>query len=88
MHTFVHYYCRDKFQITPFFEVCILNSPYFSLCNITYRILLHTTRVVAKRRVQSVQIAPLEEQYHNSKNTTFQERGKTTGLGDAIALKE
>jgi hypothetical protein len=33
-------------------------------------------------------IAPLEEHCHNSKNTTFQERGKTTGWGDAIASKE
>jgi hypothetical protein len=33
-------------------------------------------------------IAPLEERCHNSKNTTFQERGKTTGWGDAIASKE
>jgi hypothetical protein len=35
-----------------------------------------------------VSIASLEENCHNSKNTTFQERGKTTGRGDAIALKE
>jgi hypothetical protein len=33
-------------------------------------------------------IAPLEEHCHNSKNTTFQERRKTTGQGDAIASKE
>jgi hypothetical protein len=33
-------------------------------------------------------IAPLEEHCHNSKNTTFQERGKTTGQDDAIASKE
>jgi hypothetical protein len=33
-------------------------------------------------------IAPLEEHCHNSKNTTFQERGTTTGRGDAIASKE
>jgi hypothetical protein len=33
-------------------------------------------------------IAPLAEHCHNSKNTTFQERGKTTGQGDAIASKE
>jgi hypothetical protein len=33
-------------------------------------------------------IAPLEEHCHNSKNTTFQERGKTTGRGDAVASKE
>jgi hypothetical protein len=32
--------------------------------------------------------APLQEHCHNSKNTTFQERGKTTGQGDAIASKE
>jgi hypothetical protein len=32
-------------------------------------------------------ITPLEEQSHNSKNTTFHERGKTTGQGDAIAPK-
>jgi hypothetical protein len=29
-----------------------------------------------------------EEHCHNSKNTTFQERGKTTGWGDAIASTE
>jgi hypothetical protein len=33
-------------------------------------------------------IAPIEEHCHNSKNTAFQERGKTTGMGDAIASKE
>jgi hypothetical protein len=33
-------------------------------------------------------IAPLEEHCHNSKNTTYQERGKTTGRGNAIASKE
>jgi hypothetical protein len=33
-------------------------------------------------------IAPLEEQCRNSKNTTFQERGNTTGRGDAVASKE
>jgi hypothetical protein len=33
-------------------------------------------------------IAPLEEHCHSSKNTTFQERGNTTGRGDAIASKE
>jgi hypothetical protein len=33
-------------------------------------------------------IAPPAEHCHNSKNTTFQERGKTTGRGDAIASKE
>jgi hypothetical protein len=32
--------------------------------------------------------APLEEHCHNSKNTTFHERGKTIGRGDAIASKE
>jgi hypothetical protein len=32
--------------------------------------------------------APIEEHCHNSKNTTFQEKGKTTGQGDAIASKE
>jgi hypothetical protein len=30
----------------------------------------------------------IEEHYHNSKNTTFQERGKTTGQDDAITSKE
>jgi hypothetical protein len=33
-------------------------------------------------------ITPIAEHCHNSKNTTFQERGKTTGRGDAIASKE
>jgi hypothetical protein len=33
-------------------------------------------------------IVPLEEHCRNSKNTNFQERGKTTGRGDAIASKE
>jgi hypothetical protein len=33
-------------------------------------------------------IALPEEHFHNSKNTTFQQRGKTTGRGDAIASKE
>jgi hypothetical protein len=33
-------------------------------------------------------VAPLEEHCHKSKNTTFQERGKTTGRGDAVASKE
>jgi hypothetical protein len=33
-------------------------------------------------------ISPLEEHWHNSKNTTFQERGIITGRGDAIASKE
>jgi hypothetical protein len=33
-------------------------------------------------------IAPLAEHCRNLKNTTFQERGKTTGWGDAIASKE
>jgi hypothetical protein len=33
-------------------------------------------------------IAPLEEHYHNLRYTTFQERGKTTGQGNAIASKE
>jgi hypothetical protein len=33
-------------------------------------------------------IAPPAEHCHNLKNTTFQERGKTTGRGDAIASKE
>jgi hypothetical protein len=32
--------------------------------------------------------APLEEHCNNSKNATFQERGKTTGQGDATASKE
>jgi hypothetical protein len=31
---------------------------------------------------------PLEELCHNSKNTSFQEREKTTGTGNAIASKE
>jgi hypothetical protein len=35
-----------------------------------------------------VYIAPLEEHCHNPKNTTFQEKGKTIGRGDAIASKE
>jgi hypothetical protein len=38
--------------------------------------------------INACHIAPLEEHFHNSKNTTFQERGKTTRLGDAIASKE
>jgi hypothetical protein len=33
-------------------------------------------------------ISPLGEQCHNSKYTAFQERGKTTDRGDAIASKE
>jgi hypothetical protein len=33
-------------------------------------------------------IAPLEEHCHNLENTTFQERGNTTGQGDAITPKE
>jgi hypothetical protein len=33
-------------------------------------------------------IAPPAEHCRNSKNTTFQERGKTTGQGDAITSKE
>jgi hypothetical protein len=33
-------------------------------------------------------IAPLEEHCHSPKNTTFQERGETTGQGDAVASKE
>jgi hypothetical protein len=33
-------------------------------------------------------IALLEENCQNLKNTTFQETGKTTGRGDAIASKE
>jgi hypothetical protein len=33
-------------------------------------------------------ITPLEEHGHNSKDTTFQERGKITGRGDEIAPKE
>jgi hypothetical protein len=36
----------------------------------------------------SKHIAPVEEYCHNSKNTNFQKRGKTTGRGDAIASKE
>jgi hypothetical protein len=40
------------------------------------------------REVVVYYIAPLEEQCHNSINTTFQERGKTTGRGEAIASKE
>jgi hypothetical protein len=31
---------------------------------------------------------PLQEYCHNSENTTFQERGKPTGLVDAIASNE
>jgi hypothetical protein len=33
-------------------------------------------------------ITSLEEHCHNSKYTAFQERGKTTGWGDAIPSKE
>jgi hypothetical protein len=33
-------------------------------------------------------ITPIEEMCHNSKSTTFQEKRKTTGWGDAIASKE
>jgi hypothetical protein len=33
-------------------------------------------------------IAPPAEHCHNSKNTTLQDRGKTTGRGAAIASKE
>jgi hypothetical protein len=33
-------------------------------------------------------IAPPAQRCHNSKNTTFLERGKPTGRGDAIASKE
>jgi hypothetical protein len=45
------------------------------------------TNTVIKRRYRQ-HIAPLEEHCHNSKNTTFQERGKPTGRGDAIVSKE
>jgi hypothetical protein len=37
---------------------------------------------------EDTHIAPLEEQCHSLKNTTFQESGKTTDRGDAIATKE
>jgi hypothetical protein len=37
---------------------------------------------------KDINIAPPAEHCHNLKNTTFQERGKTTGQGDAIAPKE
>jgi hypothetical protein len=33
-------------------------------------------------------VAPLAEHCHNSKNPTFQERGKPTDRNDAIASKE
>jgi hypothetical protein len=33
-------------------------------------------------------IAPVEEHCHNSKNTAFQDIGKTAGWGEAIASKE
>jgi hypothetical protein len=39
------------------------------------------------RQVLIQHVAPPEEHCHNSKNTTFQERGKTTGRGDAIVIK-
>jgi hypothetical protein len=41
---------------------------------------------VSKGYIQD--IAPPEEHCHNSKNTTFQERGKTTGRDNATASKE
>jgi hypothetical protein len=37
---------------------------------------------------QLIHITPLENHCHNSKNTTFQERGKTAGRGDAVTSKE
>jgi hypothetical protein len=40
------------------------------------------------RQVLIQHVAPLEEHCHKSKNTTFQEKGKTTGQGDAIPSKE
>jgi hypothetical protein len=43
---------------------------------------------VSAVRCSDEHIAPPEERCHNTKNTTFQERGKTTGRGDAIASKE
>jgi hypothetical protein len=45
--------------------------------------MLHDERV----RVQQ-HIAPLDEHCHNSKNTNFQERGKTTGGGEATTPKK
>jgi hypothetical protein len=43
---------------------------------------------VEKKEEIRQHIAPLDEHRHISKNTTFQERGETTGWGDAIASKE
>jgi hypothetical protein len=47
-------------------------------------------RKISGKTLEQIQthIAPLEEHCHNSKNTAFQQRGKTTGRGDAIASKE
>jgi hypothetical protein len=66
-------------------------------CRVPYMIIIET----ALLRVPSLEcevvdsykffgckhIEPVEEHCHNSKNTTFQERGKTTGGGDAITSK-
>jgi hypothetical protein len=41
-----------------------------------------------KKAGRGIHITPLEEHCHNQKNTTFQERGKSTGQGEAIASKE
>jgi hypothetical protein len=46
------------------------------------------TWIVTQDNLARRLVAPLEENCHNSKNTTFKERGKTTGWGDAIASKE
>jgi hypothetical protein len=47
---------------------------------------LYTVYTTAQTDIQH--FAPLGEHCHNSKNTTFQDSGKTTGRGDAIASKE
>jgi hypothetical protein len=45
-------------------------------------------RIFVRIRSISDTFPPLEEGYHNSKNTTFQERVKSTGQGDAVESKE
>jgi hypothetical protein len=43
---------------------------------------------VSEGSILALLLSPLEEHCHNSKNTTFQKRGKTTGRGDAVTSKE
>jgi hypothetical protein len=63
----------------------ILASVVCVICNIDRFQLKCQKNTVS---LQCTQIAPPAEHCHNLKNTTFQERGKTTGHGDAIASTE